>query len=159
MLINITSKVLSIFVPMQRGGQGVGLSLLLPSYLPLSPLSPSSLLGAARALCAQNFSLFPSLPFFLPFPSSRPFSPSPFLPPPAPSSRSSLPLFSPSRPSSPPPSYPTRPLIYERIVAWGGSIVQSVLIKINCLRFIYRTINQHIYDEWLILEHKVKLHL
>ena len=62
--------------------QGVGLS-------PSRPLSPSSLFGAARAPRA-NFVLFLS-PFLF-------FSP---LPPPTPSSPSSRPVTSPSRPSSP----------------------------------------------------------
>ena len=65
---------------------------------PPAPLSPSSLLGAVRALRTQNFPLLPCLPFFLPSPSSRPllstplFSllPPPHLPPPAPSFPTSL---------------------------------------------------------------------
>ena len=82
-----------------------------PPSCPLVSLLPS---GAARASRAQKFPLSPSLPFFLPSPSSRPlFS---LLPPP--SSPSSRPLFSllpppllpPPAPSSPPPSYPVRPL-------------------------------------------------
>ena len=77
-----------------------------PSH-PLVSLLPS---GAARAWRAQKFHLSPSLPFFLPSPSSRPlFSLLPLLPPPAPSSPSSLlppPLLPPPSPSSP----PSRPL-------------------------------------------------
>ena len=100
------------------GGQG-GRPLPPPAPLPPpppAPLPPSSLLGAARASRAQNFPLFPSLPFFLPSPSSRPlFSllPPPPLPPPSPSSPSSHPLTSPLPPPLlPPPSYPVRPLMY-----------------------------------------------
>ena len=90
-----------------RGGQGVGLSPpapllpLPPLYSPSRPLSPSALLGAARASCAQNFPLSPSLPFFLPSPSSHPSFPS------------SHPLVSPSLPlllfphPPPPPHLPS----------------------------------------------------
>ena len=92
------------------GGQGGRPLPLPPPYLPPpTPLSPSSLLERA-----QIFSLFPSLPFFLPSPSSRPlfsllpplFSllPPPLLPPPPP-------LLPPPAPSSPPPSYPVHPLM------------------------------------------------
>ena len=81
---------------------------------PPAPSSPSSLLSGARSARAK-FPLSPSLPFFLPSPSSRPlFSllPPPLLPPPAPSSPSSLPLCSPLPPPLlHPPSYPVRPLI------------------------------------------------
>ena len=51
-----------------------------PLYLPLRPLVSLLPSGAEHASRAQNFPLFPSLPFFLPSPSSLPlFSP---LPPP-----------------------------------------------------------------------------
>ena len=87
--------------------RGVGVSPLPPltSPPPPAPLSPSSLLGAARASHTQNFPLSPPSPFFK-SPLSLPlFS---LLPP-----LFSLlpPLTPPSRPSSPPPSYPVRPLI------------------------------------------------
>ena len=70
---------------------------LRPLTSPSRPLSPSSPLGAAHEARAQNFPLFPSLPFspiFLPSPSSRllfsspplfSLPPDPHLPLPAPS--------------------------------------------------------------------------
>ena len=71
------------------GGQGVGLYLLPPLTSPSRPLVSLLPSGAVRALRAQNFPLYPSLPFFFHSPSSRPlFS---LLPP---SSSPSRPLFS-----------------------------------------------------------------
>ena len=95
------------------GGQG---GRLLPPPAPLPPppalSSPSSLLER-RALRARKNFLFPP-----PSLSSSPLLlPPHLLPPPAPSSPSSLPLFSPLPPPLLlPPSYPVRPLKYRTIV-------------------------------------------
>ena len=112
--------------------RGVGLSPLPPPYLPPpAPLSPSSLLGAVRALRAQICPLFPPSLFFSP------------LPPPAPSSPSSHPLFSnlppPLLPPPAPPPPPSRPLISH--LPFSMSAPSYLIIK--------KYINQNVYY-WLL---------
>ena len=95
MTLKITVKVI------WGGGQG-GRPLPPPAPLPPPSRPLVSLLppGAARALRAQKFPLFPSLPFYSLLPPPAPSSPSslpppPLLPPPSPSSPPSRPLISP----------------------------------------------------------------
>ena len=120
---------------MRGWDRGVGLSLLPPPYLPPpTPLSPSSLFGAARALRAQ---IFPPSLFFSP------------LPPPAPSSPSSHPIFSllpppllpPPAPSPPPsrPSSPTSPLTLSAPSFMVASFVQMTHLLLYIFRGLLAT--------------------
>ena len=101
-----SSVRLHIYVPSHIWGGGQG-GRPLPSRPLTSPLLVSLLpSGAERASRAQKFPLFPSLPFFLPSPSSRPSSPS--------------------------PSYPVRPLIYDWNIVDCG-VKQQIHLTISVL--------------------------
>ena len=98
---------------MWGGGQGVGLSPSRPLPTPPASSSPSSLLERRARSARKIFPFFSPSLFSSPLPPPAPSSPSslplssllppPLLPPPSPSSPPSRPLFSPSLLPCPPP--------------------------------------------------------
>ena len=137
-------RIILFFLHLYLRGWTGGRPLPLPPpyLLPPAPSSPSSLLER-RASRAQNFPLFPSLPFFLPSPSSRPLF-SPLLPPPAPTSSYSLLLISPSPPSSPLPlTLSTPPTWYEALY----SVKLCINLLFNQINVIYLVNGSHIISK------------
>ena len=147
----------AVLTELLRDGQGVGFFPLPPPYLPLPPprLPPPFWSGALRA--RKNFLFPPPSLSSSPLPPPAPSSPSslplfsllppPLLPPPSPSSPPSRPLFSPSLLPCPPPQLYNRLklLVYLEIfiqIHFGGHIKISPFNIVNV--FLHSVVKMYI---------------